>query len=676
MFNQTAFSLNEKDSLKLKAMDEHAWNMLFADTDSARIYAQNGLEFATACQSGNFQARFHNIIASAYYLEGNFPKAIEEYQESVRIAEKIGDLKGAAYYTNNLGNIFFELDDYAQAEFYYKSALEIQEKLQNKTGLGLAYSNLSILAEKQKNFPDAFRKQQKAIVYRAESDSAALAESYFNMASLYQGMIDLSDDSLKLVATELNITNNFSTWKNSLLDSAVFYLEKSKFLHEKFDNIYGVGVSLKGLGDVAYRRGNFVLAKNLLTQSYAIAEELGAQQEKRDLALLLYKTNRATGNTDKALEWHEKYFEFYKSLTREDMLNQVAKKEISFQYEKKSLADSLEYVQKEQHDKLVIAEQNARLDQERTLRIAFIIGLLLFIALSIVMYRNYRIKKRDNQIITEQKRETEEKKLIIEEKQKEILDSINYAKRLQQAILAKPEEISQFLPDNFLLYTPKDIVAGDFYFFEVTEKHIFYAAADCTGHGVPGALVSIVCSNALSRSVKEFQLEIPGEILDKTRELVVQTFEKSGQDVKDGMDISFIAIERKTKAVSWAGANNPLWYLQRGEIKEITATKQPIGKTDQPVPFKTHQLNSEIETVYLFTDGFADQFGGPKGKKYKYATLKEFLLRHAAQPLSEQKNSLLNELNSWMNWPDANGALNAFEQLDDICVVGIKLGEI
>ncbi|MBK6834166.1 MAG: SpoIIE family protein phosphatase [Bacteroidetes bacterium] len=142
-----------------------------------------------------------------------------------------------------------------------------------------------------------------------------------------------------------------------------------------------------------------------------------------------------------------------------------------------------------------------------------------------------------------------------------MIDSINYAKRLQTAILATRDDINKAIPNNFLFYQPKDIVAGDFYFFETTDTHIFYAAADCTGHGVPGALVSVVCSDILSRCVLEFKLTDPAKILDKTRELVLATFAKSNSDVKDGMDISFISINKITKEIKWSGANNPLWYI-------------------------------------------------------------------------------------------------------------------
>ena len=259
----------------------------------------------------------------------------------------------------------------------------------------------------------------------------------------------------------------------------------------------------------------------------------------------------------------------------------------------------------------------------------------------------------------------------VEEKNKEITDSINYAKRIQEAILPSRDFIKANLPDYFLYYQPKDIVAGDFYWAHFSpsplgrdgEGIFLIAAADCTGHGVPGALVSVVCSNALNRSVKEFKETEPGKILDKTRELVLESFSKSGDDIKDGMDISLLSI--KGNEVKWAGANNPLWYIQNNQLIEIKADKQPIGKTDNPIPFTTHFVNvNKGDTLYLFTDGYADQFGGPKGKKFKYKQFEDLLVEVNKQSLDQQCSLISKGLNDWKS---------GLEQVDDICVIGIRL---
>lgn len=269
------------------------------------------------------------------------------------------------------------------------------------------------------------------------------------------------------------------------------------------------------------------------------------------------------------------------------------------------------------------------------------------------------------QQVTERTKEINGQKHLLQEKNKEITDSINYAQRLQQAILPPIKFITENFSSNFILYKPKDIVAGDFYWAEEIGNLFLIAAADSTGHGVPGAMVSVVCSNALNRTIKEFKLTEPGKILDKTRELVLETFEKSTSEVKDGMDISLLCIDSKNKNVFWSGANNPLWYIQNNELKEIKADKQPIGKTEYPKPFTTHQIDYKKNTTfYLFTDGLADQFGGPKGKKFKYKQFEELLISNNDKSMQEQANIIDKAFEDWKN---------DLEQVDDVCVIGIKI---
>ena len=305
-------------------------------------------------------------------------------------------------------------------------------------------------------------------------------------------------------------------------------------------------------------------------------------------------------------------------------------------------------------------------------------------------------------------------KQIVEEKQKEILDSIEYALRIQTAILPPQKIVKQYLENSFILYKPKDIVAGDFYWMEQVQladdsisllaneenKHnassshqlinpsanqlILFAACDCTGHGVPGAMVSVVCHNALNRAVREFGLTQPAAILDKTAEIVIENFSKSEEDIKDGMDISLCSYNTKTKELQWAGANNPLWIVKRVESEELRvdsnsplstlhyqlietkADKQPIGMNEDSKPFTNHTftLNSG-DTIYLFTDGFADQFGGDTGeKKLTRKRFKELLLSIQNKSLAEQCIALDNFIVDYRK---------QVEQIDDILVMGVRV---
>jgi len=274
-----------------------------------------------------------------------------------------------------------------------------------------------------------------------------------------------------------------------------------------------------------------------------------------------------------------------------------------------------------------------------------------------------------NAIIEEQKLEVEKQHTQLEETHKEIKDSINYAKRIQEAILPSQELITELIADNFIFYKPKDIVAGDFYWIEKTANRILFSAADCTGHGVPGAMVSVVCYNALNRAVREFGVTSPEKILDKTREIVLETFQQNNAQVNDGMDASLISL-RKDKTTNesileFSGANSSVAIVRNGEMFELDGDKQPIGnyKDAKPFSLKTFLLQKG-DIVYLFTDGYADQFGGPKGKKLKSKTLKEILVSLSNFPLKDQKNRLNSYLEEW------KGDL---EQLDDISVFGFKI---
>jgi len=224
--------------------------------------------------------------------------------------------------------------------------------------------------------------------------------------------------------------------------------------------------------------------------------------------------------------------------------------------------------------------------------------------------------------------------------------------------------MDELIQDKFVIYKPKDIVAGDFYWVKNQDKKLFVGVCDCTGHGVPGAMVSVICNGALNRSVEEFGLHDPGSILDKTRELIVREFEKSNDLVQDGMDAAIITIHGKN--VSFSGANNPLWII-RGKTKsleEIKGNNQAVGSTHNPQPFSTHSIKLESgDTLYMFTDGITDQFGGPSGKKYGKKAFKELLLSVVDMPVPDQKKRIEQTLIEWMG---------NLVQIDDICLIGIK----
>ena len=354
----------------------------------------------------------------------------------------------------------------------------------------------------------------------------------------------------------------------------------------------------------------------------------------------------------------------------------------------------------------MLNSKDSELSDSRQIIIYFLLSTLLFLVLIFFIIRSNYLRKQTNKTLKEQKQIIETQKTVVEEKQREILDSIEYALRIQTAILPPQKIVKQYLENSFILYEPKDIVAGDFYWMEAVQldnvpisqlanetngnnrqqqigtlsncQIILFAACDCTGHGVPGAMVSVVCHNALNRAVREFGLTKPAEILDKTAEIVIENFSKSEENIKDGMDISLACIkynEQSTKIeLQWAGANNPLWIVRNDQqptsnnqqLEEIKADKQPIGMNEDSKPFTNHTiaLNSG-DTIYLFTDGFADQFGGETGeKKLTRKRFKEVLLSIQHLSLTEQGIQLDKFITEYRK---------EVEQIDDILVMGVRV---
>ncbi|MBL7898741.1 MAG: serine/threonine-protein phosphatase, partial [Crocinitomicaceae bacterium] len=314
-------------------------------------------------------------------------------------------------------------------------------------------------------------------------------------------------------------------------------------------------------------------------------------------------------------------------------------------------------------------EHQAEIDRQQTIAdadkkrqyiiiTAVSIGLVIVIIFSIFLTNRFRVTQRQKKIIEEQKHE-------VEEKNKEILDSIRYAKRIQNAILPSMDAMNKALKNGFVLYKPKDVVAGDFYWMEQVDNKVYFAAADCTGHGVPGAMVSVVCSNALSKALLEENADSTGTLLDRTRDIVINRLAKSGEEMKDGMDISICAVDYEKMELQWSGANNPLWLVRDNELIEYKADKQPVGVHSAMKSFTTHTISIlKNDFLYVMTDGFQDQFGGESGKKFKAAKLKEKILAIKNTSMDEQCRLLDQEFENWRK---------GFEQIDDVCIIGVRI---
>jgi serine phosphatase RsbU (regulator of sigma subunit) len=483
----------------------------------------------------------------------------------------------------------------------------------------------------------------------------------------YQASIIIREDMKdeKGRATCLNNIGHlyFNDGENAL--ALQYYLE-SLAIRERISDKQGIVFSLTNIGTTYMEMEKMDQAIRYANRNFALAKELGYPRNIKDASKLMSQLYEKQNKGLKALEMYKLYLQMKDSINNESTQKASAKQQAKYEYEKQKTIDDAE------HDKLLVIEQEEK-EKQQILTGATACGLGLVIVFFIFVFNRLRVTKKQKIIIEEQKQEVEQQKEVVEmahheleEKNQEIMDSIIYAKRIQSAILPPAKVVKEYLKESFILYKPKDVVAGDFYWMEHKDNKVLFAAADCTGHGVPGAMVSVVCNNGLNglnRAVREHGLTDPGEILTKTREIVIQEFEKSEEDVKDGMDIALCSLEGNK--LQYAGAHNPLWIIRNGEIIETKANKQPIGQFDNPEPYTTHGFDLEVgDSLYIFSDGYVDQFGGEKGKKFKAKAFRSLLLSIQDKTMDEQKKIINEAFETW------KGEL---EQIDDVCVIGVRI---
>jgi serine phosphatase RsbU (regulator of sigma subunit)/tetratricopeptide (TPR) repeat protein len=672
------------------------------DITKALMYYQKSLKIQEEIKDKSGIANSSNNIGYVYNSLGDIPKALDYYHKSLRIYEQMlaenknspdapNFKKGIAYSLNNIGQIYLNQGEITKSMDFYNRSLKIREELKDIKGISQSLNNIgfalynhgdpSCKESKEICIKEgrlkAFEYYTRSLKLREEvNDQRGIAISLSNIGGAYS---DMGDPECKASKEEC-----LRAGKNKALE----YFQRSLTILEELKDKWGIANSLNDIGTILLEQQRIVEAKVYANRSFQTSKELGYPVNIKKASSLLKRIYKEQKKYKEALAMYELEIQMRDSITNEETKKSSIKKQFQYEYEKKAAADSIKNTEEQKVKNAQLTAQQAQLKQERTQRFALYGGLILVLIFAAIMFNRYKITQQQRNTIALQKTKVDEayielnkqneeiatqrdeigkQKHSLEAHQKEIIDSITYAKRLQEAILPSKAFITEHFPENFILYKPKDLVAGDFYWAEFYQDKFLIAAADSTGHGVPGAIVSVVCSNALNRSLKEFGLTDPGLLLDKTRELVLETFAKSSSDVKDGMDISILCIDKYNKKVSWAGANNPLWYLFPEEkiLSEIKANKQPIGKADNPMPFTSHEIEYEEGILfYLITDGYADQFGGPKGKKFKYKSLKDLLITHAPASMEKQSELLINTFSNW------KGNL---EQVDDVCIIGIRI---
>lgn len=684
------------DTSLVNLLNEYSYFYCVVSTDSSLKYAEKARTLAAGLNFQTGLAKSYVNIGRVYYYQDNFVKALEWDMKALAAYEKLSHEKGIADCRRNIGNVYLNQKLFDKSLHYYQNSLSIYNKLKDKKGIANCVRGIANNYTGKNNFDMAkiyyLRAQQ---LYEEINDRKNLGTCYSSLGSIFQ---------------KTNETN-----------LAFEYHVKGLKIKEEIGDKKGIAIILNNLGDMFQDKNEYRKALGYYFKALEASKEIKSldlvQKNYKALSAVYHKLNDHV----KAYEYHVLYKQASDSLFNKETLKNQTQLEMNFEFEKEKQKTELEQQKKD----AVKAEEVNRL---KIIGIAAGIGFLLMIFLFLMIYKNYRNKQKANLLLSRQKHEIEEKNNILNQQneeiktqrdeletqsrflmkqgdkiavqnqkikeqmavvnhqKKEIMDSIHYAKRIQLAILPPDDYISRHLQDYFILYKPKDVVSGDFYWVEDLGDKVFFAAVDCTGHGVPGAFMSIVGNNGLDRAVRELKTEHPGEILDVLDDFVVETLRQTHKtDVKDGMDIALCVYNRKTNILEFCGANNPL-YIVRGkdtglsvnnsEIKasvagdeyalyEIKGDKQPIGAIDNRQKFSNYIVELVPgDTVYLFSDGYADQFGGPKGKKFKYAQLKEMILSNQGLKMPEQKTIFNTSIDSW------KGSL---DQVDDILLMGIRI---
>jgi len=629
----------KNDTLVAKALIELAWETKYDEQKNAEEACKKAIQLLQNYKKPGLVATAYKILGIICDETGKYDQSINYYLKSVAAFKETGDSIGMARTECNIGILYRKIEQPQAAIPYFTKCLPLFERKNFLMGVILSNMHIGTCYYDLQKIETALKYFQSALTL-FEENNIMDPSVYGNMSNCYEHLRDEVQHE--------------------------YYLRKCVEAFEKTgDTSSNYYFWLHNLGNFYCKKGNFSKGLPLIEQGLAGYTRLGLLKSKLGVNMLenAAKYNAKSNQMKPAYAYLRKALDLKDSLYKTDVTQQMSEQREKYEADKKEL--SISNLEKEKKIK------DAEINQQAKQNTAMCIGLILVLFIAVLLFKTVKQKKKDNEIIKKQKE-------LVDIKNKEVKDSITYAKRLQDAILPPAGLLETFFPESFLLYQPKDIVAGDFFWMDTVstssedkngQTKILIAAADCTGHGVPGAMVSLVCSTALNRAVKEFAITDPGKILDKTRELVIETFEKSGTDVKDGMDISLVAItlpERQgPRQIEWAGANNPVWYTQENTILAISPNKQPIGKHENPEPFTTHCFELQAgEQIFLFTDGFVDQFGGEKGKKFMSKNLREMFQQHLHLPLRDQKASYEQVFKNW------SGHL---EQVDDVTLIGFRV---
>jgi serine phosphatase RsbU (regulator of sigma subunit)/tetratricopeptide (TPR) repeat protein len=663
------------DTIAVEALREIGWEWEGQNDSLCLAFARKAK--ALAIEVGNLPhiALCEMDIGIAFEHVGKPDSALFHYKIATEYFAKAKDEDGIAAVDLNVGATYRSMGDFSEALHYYLAALKIAEKYKNEGRIADSKSAIGNIYRQKGNLDIARKYLQESLnSYEKLNDEEGIARSSNNIGIVYSEMKEHElalksyfralqiREKLKMQSSMANTYSAIGCEYNDLGDTknAMLYHNKALTLNQRLDNKKGIAIDFTNIAAVETREKRYAPAIEKLTKASEYAAAIKFRDLLKETYHALAENYGYLNNYKQAYEYHQKYSLLKDSIINEQENNAIA--EMSSKYESEKKDSEIRLLNK---DKEV---QNAALKRKSIITWSAVLGMVLLMFLAFYIYRGYRIKQKANEIIVLQKQEVEKQKAIIEEKQKEITDSIHYAKRIQRALMASDTFLEKHLRDYFILYKPKDM-SGDFYWSAKTsDGKILLATADCTGHGVPGAFMSLLGVNFLNEIISDKNCSSPERIFMELRKHIIGALNPEGIEMegKDGMDAVLCSFDFSAMQLQFSAANNPLWLIRNKQLKEYLPDKMPIGKYfEEQRAFSLQSLEiKKGDIIYTLTDGYADQFGGKRGKKFKIKPLQELLLSISDLSMQEQRQVLDKTIEEWKG----NG-----EQIDDILVIGVKI---
>jgi len=665
-----------------------AWYRSIQKTDTALIYYNNAINVWTELGDTNEICKSLTHLGNMYNNLGVFDEAVSYYEKSLQIstAAKILTQVGSSLF--NLGTVYKNIGILSKALDYFIKAKDIFESI-NDDRLAASLNMIGILYVDWLEYEKALDIYNESLnLEEKKGNKQGMADIQINLGKVYIKM-KKTDDAVKSYQKALDISREIKD-KNkeafSIMHLALVYTDEYNFrkadeyIFELMNLIplvnqkYNLALINQGLGYCFLVQSRCKESLSFLEKSLEIAESHGLNDIKSSCYLFLSQVYLCIGDGVKSADAYKKY-----DLSRDESNKIINDARVQFETAQQEREIKLLNEQQETSRKLIKAQRQAIY--------IFIAGILLIVIFLFVVINQYRQKKKANILLAEQKEE-------IQNQKKEIEDSITYAKRIQEAVISLSDTKGTLLEKSFVIFRPKSVVSGDFYWATEVGDIMIVAVADCTGHGVPGAFMSMLGVSYLTEIVRKTDINTAAQVLGDLRHYIIDALKQKGLlgEQKDGMDISLCAINTKTFVCNWAGANNPL-YLVRGKdintmlqkseseiaamdsslLTEFKGDKMPVAIYERMNKFTDHTIQLEKgDRLFMFSDGYADQFGGPNARKFMAKKFKGLILKTSILPMDKQRNEILSEFEKWLAFTDKETG-HHFEQIDDVTVMGIEI---